>query len=240
MNTTRNNPTRNVALFSVTVLLTLATASCFAQTAPASMPIPAIVVSTDCNSSNAAAPRDLSEWQGNDLHKAILNLDAAAVRNLLKQNPDVNEKDSYGNTPLINALSKRIHEPVVKSRETMLRRSDKEGRAHLEIARMLLKHGADVNAKGFRGKSPLLHAVSLNDAAAIQTLNLLIENKADGNVQDNRGYTPLMEAARTNRINAVELLLKNGADRNLKNCEGKTARLIAEEYNFAKVAQVLD
>ena len=57
-------------------------------------------------------------------------------------------------------------------------------------------------------------------------LTFLLENGADPNIKDHRfgeDSTPIHGACKFDRLKAVEILIKYGADVNAKNTEGKTA-----------------
>jgi len=94
---------------------------------------------------------------------------------------------------------------------------------HLYIARFLLAHGADPNAKGAEGwSSPLGSAVQ---SGYTEMAMLFLDHKADVNIRDSGGYTPLhwalyggAEAA----VEAVKFLLAHGADVNAKNLQNQT------------------
>ncbi len=75
--------------------------------------------------------------------------------------------------------------------------------------------------------SPLCSAVVKGDLNAVK---VLIEYGSNVNELSN-DFTPLMLAARYNRIDIVEILLKNGADINVKNEKGFTAIKYAELSN---------
>ena len=75
------------------------------------------------------------------------------------------------------------------------------GKHHLHIAvkndipdliLVLLKAGADINAKDNKGWTPIYYVIKSSPS----TLNLLIEAKANVNVQDNEGISPLRHYAK--------------------------------------------
>ena len=61
-------------------------------------------------------------------------------------------------------------------------------RGRLEIAEMLIKHGADVNARAERGVAPLHEAAYTQQ---LELARLLLEHGADVNARDDKGRTPL-------------------------------------------------
>ena len=71
---------------------------------------------------------------------------------------------------------------------------------HADVTEVLLKHGADVNAKGDFGYTALMEAArgSLIIAASgyyAKTAEILLKHGADVNAKSDAGLTALMEAA---------------------------------------------
>jgi len=118
----------------------------------------------------------------------------------------------------------------------------------------LLDHGANVNAKEFwHGETALSAAAGENHPDVVK---LLVDHGADVNAQGKKldyplivkqdvmslppvgGLTPLMEAARNNAYESAQVLIKAGADLNLKTSEKMTALLVAitnAHYDVAKL-----
>ena len=94
-----------------------------------------------------------------------------------------------------------------------------------DAARLLLDHGAVVDARDVAGDTPLLVAARRGAAPVIA---VLLDAKADSNAVDVRGGTPLMLAAAALSPPAVELLLAHGADPQLRNKQGLSALDLAE------------
>ncbi len=93
-------------------------------------------------------------------------------------------------------------------------------RGRKEIAELLLKAGADVNAKSQGWITPLHVAVRNNRQ---EVAELLLAYKADPNAkEENEGWTPLHYAVREGRRELVELLLANQADPNERDKRGVT------------------
>lgn len=98
----------------------------------------------------------------------------------------------------------------------------------VEIARLLLAAGADVNAAGkHRGGVPLHYAADggpERDAQRqVAMIRLLLEAGADLHAQDKNGATPLHRAVRTRCAEAVRCLLDAGANPSTRNKPGSTA-----------------
>jgi ankyrin repeat protein len=80
---------------------------------------------------------------------------------------------------------------------------------HVEVARVLLKHGADTEARDGDNSSSLEHGAVGGYVALAQ---LLLEHGADANAQDKKRRTPLYWASETGQLAAAQLLLSHGAD----------------------------
>jgi ankyrin repeat protein len=98
-----------------------------------------------------------------------------------------------------------------------------------DIARALIKNGANVNAENRRGATPIHYAAdggpvfrSWNPEAQAEMIVLLIKGGASPNALDKSGVAPLHRAVRQRCPKAVDSLLRNGADVRLKNKSGST------------------
>jgi len=81
-----------------------------------------------------------------------------------------------------------------------------------KIAEFLLDSGADVNAKGERGRTPLHYAV---ENVAKSVVRILIAHGADASIINDDGLTPLYRAAATEDKSMTELLLKQGVAKDI-------------------------
>lgn len=77
-----------------------------------------------------------------------------------------------------------------------------------ELVRLLIAHGAPVNARQAEGFAPL-HSAAQN--GSIEIITDLLQAGADVNARDGEGKTPLMYALHENHEEAVELLTAHGA-----------------------------
>jgi len=100
-------------------------------------------------------------------------------------------------------------------------------------AKLLLLHGADVNAKTVDGRTPLHAAAMLPMAGRVVTL--LLEVGADVDARAMTGATPLLGAAAAGLENTL-LLLDHGADPNIPSQNGATPLMAARS---AEVVWVL-
>ncbi len=107
-------------------------------------------------------------------------------------------------------------------------------KSHMNIAKLLISRGADVNIRSpFDGATPLLLATL---EQKLDFVKLLLENGANVNARDESGFTALMEAGSTE---IVQVLLAFGADVNAKNNEGGTALQYAKEQNLEEIVELL-
>ena len=125
----------------------------------------------------------------NALHEACLYINSgSALHVLLEHSKDMNHHtDLLGQTPL--------HYAAKAENETAIG--------------ILLKSGANPNAKGWDGTSPL-HVAAYNDSVPIITS--FAHANADLELQDSRGWTALEVAWASWRHRAVEALLELGAN----------------------------
>ncbi len=145
------------------------------------------------------------------LVEAVLNNDLNSVTALLAQGADANVKSNVGipallvairreSAPMVKALLKRGANPNVRDSDT-----DWTALLHaigqIEIAKLLLAAGADVNATSRRGDDLL------------------------------RGMTPLMLAVLDGNEELVQLLVDKGADVSARAPDGGTALALAKEFD---------
>jgi ankyrin repeat protein len=109
---------------------------------------------------------------------------------------------------------------------------------NLEIVKLLLDSGADINAVSKNGFS----ATPLQGAAAFKAIDLaqlLIVRGANVNCRGEQGGSPLHEAAGNGQIEFARLLLDHGANVNAKDDNGKTPLTVALEYKQIEMAKFL-
>ncbi len=92
----------------------------------------------------------------------------------------------------------------------------------LELVKLLLENGADVNAKTSFGYTALMFAAT-DSRDNERVIRLLLENGADVNCQNKNGETALMYACISNGYNAIVDMLEYNADIELVSKEGFTA-----------------
>ena len=107
---------------------------------------------------------------------------------------------------------------------------------NLDMARLLLAHGADVNAQWWEGTALMRATGSGNE----QMVELLLSAGADPALGDDRGETPLSLAATNGYIEIVRLLLQAGADPNHEFPPGQTIIESAALLGLTEVANLLE
>ena len=179
---------------------------------------------------------------------SVFKRDVDMAKQLSEGNIDVNVIDGRsGLTPLIQAIRNkdiamvrflislpRIDINAVDSKKYCLPPiSHAIQMNNMEIIRMLIQSGADVNEPSMADKNP--YNTPLMIAAwhgRLDIARLLVESGACVNQSDKgNGFTPLIKAAFQNQVELVRFLLNSGADRTICSFERKTALDYAYEKN---------
>ncbi|MEL1243771.1 ankyrin repeat domain-containing protein [Flavobacterium sp. DGU11] len=172
----------------------------------------------------------MSEWNQDDLstyssfgHPGV----AESAINLIKSGANPNVKDDeLQSTPLINT-SVTVNENS------------------LEVAKVLIEYGADINEVNMYGDTALYELIyhhqpghfSYNEQLA--RAQFLIDNGAKIETTFNGVYkSSLHLAVYRNARDMVLLLLKNGADKMFKNTNGQTLKEIAAAQGHNEIAEL--
>lgn len=152
-----------------------------------------------------------------DLYEAAKNGDVKNVKLLLSQGVDPNF--SKNGIPALYAA-------VQLSNTT----------SSLEIVKILIDAGADVNMYTKSGYTPLVTASERsNSTSSLETVKLLLDSGAEINAKTSIGNTALMFAVRNSRIKSsletVKLLIDRGADINAKDNNKNTSLMIACKFS---------
>lgn len=187
--------------------------------------------------------------------RAVRVGDIALVRANIESGADVNATDQHGAGTLLNfhpaitayLLSKGA-DPNTQTNENGA--SVLAGLCYVnqtECVRLLLAHGADPNrGRDESRETPLHHALA--GGADIEVVRLLIDHGADVNAKTSpgvysynfygntptRGETPLHRAAAFAPVEVVQLLLKAGAERAVRDIHGQSPHVWAGWYRREK------
>jgi ankyrin repeat protein len=166
---------------------------------------------------HSAAIADTDE--GRDLPSltwAALDGQKDLVKRLLGEGQNVNQLDQRGWTPLMAAAD--------------------EG--HIDIVRLLIDWGADINAKRKDDGYTALMIASYKGRADI--VKLLIECGAKVDARDSRDHSALFHAVVRGQSEIVKILAENGADVNASfETLGRTPLTLASSYGYPEVVKVL-
>ena len=173
-------------------------------------------IASECRELRGVANLLIAKGAKVDIHAASgLNM-VETVAALLEEDPE--------------AVNTRIG-----SGETALHYAAAQG--NVQVARALLRHGADVNAAGVGGDTPLFRAVRNGHTAFAEAL---IAKGANVNHVSYRGGTPLHRAVSEGRRDSVMFLLKNGADINVKDEDGETPLDLADDWYLEDNSEMQD
>jgi ankyrin len=142
---------------------------------------------------------------------AITNGNVDVARLLVERGADVKAADWYGRTPLWAAVDVRNLEKRGPARDNGVDRA-----AMLEVIRLLLAKGADVNAR----------------TKEVQPVRRFIMPLGSLSWVDVTGETPFIRAALAGDVTVMRLLLKQGANPNIATFSGTTALMAAAGVNW--------
>lgn len=164
------------------------------------------------------------------LHLAALHRHKDIVELLLNSGANVNAiGGDNGTTPLHSALEPYMYRTINQQNDPT------EVRKVTKIVKLLIEHGANVNAHMW-GKVLPIHFAAMSGERTL--IKLLIDNGSEIDPKGVDDVTPLYLAARTGSTDAVKLLLDSGADTNAKSASGYTPLMAASidgDYDVVKL-----
>jgi ankyrin repeat protein len=173
--------------------------------------------------------------------------DQAGVVRALDQGASIDSRNRIGDTALISACKKGLT-PMARmliARGANVNQADVQGITPLmaaafdgneEIVGLLLARHADVSAIDRVGKTAIEYASGKGHTGAVQQL---LDAGIDVNAAYHNHLTALMWAAGYDQAQTVSMLLARGANRDLRDDRGMTAKDIAEQTGSSRAALVL-
>ncbi|MGO9122044.1 MAG: TerB N-terminal domain-containing protein [Desulfomonilaceae bacterium] len=140
---------------------------------------------------------------GSQLLVAARSGDVAAVQKALRQKADINVKGPDGWTPLMWAAVT----------------------GHVEVVRLLLDSGAEVNVAAKKSGDTALILAALKGHTEV--VRLLLSKNALVELKHKAGWTALWSAAANGHAKAIELLSEKGADVNTRDNNGFSPLMVA-------------
>ena len=169
---------------------------------------------------NSGQPHKINSAAEIALKGAFANRDDKKIREAIKDGARVNIRNRDGSTLLEYAVAggdKDLVELIIDHGAdlsattrgfTPLMSAAWHGR--VAMMRIMVKNGADLNARDDYGRTALMLAVSQNKAAAVK---FLLSKGADKNLRESDGYTALDIGIKEKRYAIVQLLRAAGAKR---------------------------
>jgi len=172
----------------------------------------------------------------------------ATLQVLLEYGADVNNRGSHEFTPLYLATQRTDHSLAsilrllsVKGIEinaksdyldgyTALHMAVKLGKS--DILKILLDHGADINAINTKGETALIVGATCSPWEKYQqVIHILVERGANIETVDEDGNTAIMVAAKhwNKSLEVIQFLVERGAESSTRNLKGLTALMIAAD-----------
>ncbi|XP_050294137.1 ankyrin repeat and KH domain-containing protein 1-like isoform X2 [Anthonomus grandis grandis] len=179
------------------------------------------------------------------LIEACTDGDVGTVKKLLTEGRSVHETSEEGESLLslacsagyfelaqvLLAMHANVEDRGIKGECTPLMEAASAG--HLDIVRLLVHHGADVNAQSTSGNTPLMYACAGGHTEVSileEVVKFLLENGANVEDHNENGHTPLMEAASAGHVALAKILLMHGAGINTHSNEFKESALTLACY----------
>eukprot|EP01038_Epipyxis_sp_PR26KG_P005334 gene5334-7401_t len=196
------------------------------------------------------APVNLSNKRGRlPLHLAcMLHFNVETALLLIDQATDINALDNQACSPLYYAAkfgSVSLVQHLLTLPEIQLSHISIEGlnalhialrNNHVDIAELLIAHGADVNITDKDGISPLVAAIECNFTSLVPKI---IEAGAKLDQVTHIGHAALVVAVQHKNLAVIDLLLTLDTDVNIADDYGCTSTWIAAKEGFMEILQLL-
>lgn len=153
------------------------------------------------------------------LSDAAFHWDISRVQMLLEYGANVNTEDRLGHSVLYQTT----------------RSSAGAETESCAVVELLIRHGADVNARSGPGQSTPLHMAARRGHVAMA--EVLLDAEAEIEMRDSKGETPLRRAVNCGQKGVVLLLLARGADPLSQDKQGNTVLAVARHEDIRNQLQ---
>lgn len=182
------------------------------------------------------------------MYAAAHNADISYIEMLLKAGAEVNAESNLSETALFTAIRQKLPVNAIKlllEYGADPNKADRRGETPLwyllrtggdeTVIRALLRGGADVEITNAAGDIPLWYV--LNKGGSAMVMENIIMVQKDLNIANEYGDTPLLFALKNDYPpSLIKLLLKYGADPNIRDSSGRSAYDILKESRFFDAA----
>lgn len=141
---------------------------------------------------------------------AVREGNLAGIRELLEHGANPNVSNEFGTTPLLFVTTQTVNGEALQTSG--------------QVIKLLLHHGARVNAQAINGRNALMAAAGSGN---IENVQILLAAGAIPNLQSKNGDSALLEATAHGHTEVVIALLLAGANANLKDINGQTPLMVA-------------
>ena len=158
------------------------------------------------------------------------------IQFLLDLGADPNLANNKGITPLMRAAHTFISDYKQPASSGIAKELNEQGPALAKAIGLLLKHGANVNARDENGATALYYAA---DEGSIIAIKALIAAGAEVNAQTKEGDSALLRSLRRyDRDGRIEYLIDHGADLQARDNDGQSALMFAIAAGYCKQAEL--
>lgn len=156
---------------------------------------------------------------------------AEKIKNILKKLINDDQPDLFGK--IFSEIDKKIDIDPVFNNVNLLMTSAAYGREGFLKYLLGRMSKYDINIQGVRRNTALSFAVAAM-SQDLTIVNMLLEAGADPNIANERGEIPLMRACEQGNLNAVKLLIENGANVDACDNDNRSALFFTTNFDVAK------
>jgi ankyrin repeat protein len=199
------------------------------------VPTPAVSAPAETSTQEATSQPQILGLQStySSFYSAVKHGDTPSIKALLSSGANIDRKDNEGATPLLIAIyaqqiptinlllesGANVHDPVIDSPPTY--HAVMQGPRAMEIIKLLVAHGADLNVVAGPTRLTPLHWAAAK--GMFHAASYLVSQRLDMEKKCARGKTPLILAAEKGHTDVVKLLIARGADLHARSGCGGTA-----------------